>query len=118
MKRKVSTLHPFPLTSDFTLPPPETKGEVRFNAEELAALIQETRESTAELVRNDLLAVEADKLKAVSDQLNASLVQIVNLAAHLEKARIDETDRRQALDTVRKLASTLIDGQGELFADN
>ena len=115
MKRQISKLQPYPLMSDFELPEPAAPDRIALTQVELAALLEQAREGAAELVRNDLLAAEAAKLADISAQLQQSLAQIVTLAAHLENAHIAEIDREVALDSVRKLASTLLDGQGELF---
>lgn len=123
MKRKVAALTPFALSSDFSAPtvdapPEEHPDEIRLTHTDLATLLEHARSETAELVRNDILAQEAEKLALVSTQMQSALSQIVDLAAHLEKAHFAELDRALALDSVRKLASTLLDGQGDLFEEN
>ncbi len=118
MRRRVEALQPFTFESDFCAPKTETAETITLSAAELAALIAETRESTAALVRDETLGAQAERLAVISTDLREALSAIVNLAAHLESAAIDQHDRRTALESVRRLARTLIDNQGELFAKN
>jgi hypothetical protein len=46
------------------------------------------------------------------------MTRIVDLAAYLETAAIDEHDRQQAMENVRRIASTVLEGQGELFSES
>ena len=118
MRRRIESLQPFPFESDFSVAKIETPEQITLSAGDLAALLADTRDSTAALVRDDTLSAQAEHLETISADLRQALSAIVNLAAHLESASIDEHDRRMALDNVRHLARTLIDGQGELFAKN
>ncbi len=118
MKRQIAKLKPFPFESDFSAPRPENPDVITMSAADLAALLSEERVATAELVRNDTLVEQADKIGAVSSDLKAVMQRIVDLAANLETAAIDEHDRQQALENVRKLASTILEGQGELFSQS
>lgn len=123
MKRKISRITPFTLSSDFTAPEadkPDTlrPDEIRLGQVELATLLQQARTETADLIRNDILAQEADKLARISARFETALSQIIDLANHLESAHLAECDRIQALASVRKLASNLLDGQGDFFDKN
>ncbi|MCF6329440.1 MAG: hypothetical protein L3J02_06545 [Henriciella sp.] len=118
MRRRVQNLKPYALTSDFTAQNADDPDQITLTAADLAALLADTRESTAALVRDETLSAEAKRLEAVSTELRAALGAIADLAAHIEKAAIDEHDRNMALGNIRRIAATLIDGQGELFTKN
>ena len=115
MGRQIETLKPFPFASDFAPPAPEQEGALTLSAQELSTMIAEAQATAASLARDDTLAQQADALSRISGELKSVLAQIVELAAHLEQASIDEADRAQALDRVRRLAAIVIEGQGELF---
>ncbi len=115
MRRRIEALQPYRFESDFNPASHGAADTVALTAPDIAALLAEARESTAALVRDDTLKATSDRLEAVSANLHEALSAIVRLAAHLEKASIDEHDRTMALDNVRHLARTLIDEQGELF---
>ena len=116
MRRRVETLQPFRFESDFSANKTDVPEQVSLSAADLTALLAEARESTAALVRDDTLRAATEHLETISANLHDALSSIVRLAAHLENAAIDEQDRQTALDNIRHLARTLIDGQGELFA--
>lgn len=116
MRRRVEQLKPFSFESDFSAPRPGTPEQISLTSADLAALLAETREATAALVRDETLGAQAERLKSVSDDLKVALSAIVNLASLLEKAAIDEHDRQLALRSVQHIARTLVDGQGELFS--
>lgn len=118
MRRRIENLKPFPFESDFSAPKADDPNLITMSAMDLAALLADARESTATLVRDETLSAESERISNVADSLKDALTAIVSLAAHLEKAAIDETDRATALHNVRRLASTLIEGQGELFTNN
>jgi len=118
MRRRIENLKPFPFESDFSAPKTDDPNLITMNAMDLAALLADARASTAALVRDETLSAESERIANVADSLKDALTAIVALAAHLEKAAIDETDRAAALHNVRHLASTLIEGQGELFTKN
>ena len=85
------------------------------SAQELALLLSDAQASGASIARNDTLAEQAEVLARTSEELKNVLSDIVELAAHLEQASIDESDRAEALDRVRRLAAIVIEGQGDLF---
>lgn len=118
MRRRIENLKPFPFESDFSAPNVDDPNLITMSAMDLAALLADARESTSALVRDETLSAETERISGIADSLKEALTAIVNLAAHLEKAAIDETDRATALHNVRRLASTLIEGQGELFTKN
>lgn len=118
MKRRIENLKPFPFQSDFSVPQCGEPDQITLSAADLAALLSDTRVSTAELVRNDTLAEHADTLSNVSGDLKSVMTRIVDLAAYLETAAIDEHERKHAIENVRRLASTVLEGQGELFSEN
>jgi hypothetical protein len=118
MRRSIENLKPFPFESDFSAPRKDDPEQITLSASDLATLLSETRKSTAELVRNDALAEQADTLSNVSGDLKSVMTRIVDLAAYLETAAIDEHDRQQAMENVRRIASTVLEGQGELFSES
>ena len=115
MKRRVEKIEPYPFASDFSAPAPKEADTVRMTPQDLALLLSDAPASGASIARNDTLAAEASKLAQASDDLKKVLAGIVDLAAHLEHAAIDETDRKDALERVRRLAAVVIEGQGDLF---
>ncbi len=115
MKRRVEKIEPFPFASDFSAPAPDETDTVRMTPQDLALLLSDAQASGASIARNDALAAEASKLAQASDDLRKVLAGIVDLAAHLEHAAIDETDRKDALERVRRLAAVVVEGQGDLF---
>ncbi|MEM1390670.1 MAG: hypothetical protein AAGG45_06280 [Pseudomonadota bacterium] len=119
MKRQIKTLSTFPFEQDFkpAKAPEKESGQIILTADELAALIAETRSSTAQLVRDETLQAHAREMKARLNDLQLALERVSDLAAHLQTASLNEEDRRIALEKVRYLASTLVDGQADLFSD-
>lgn len=115
MKRRVEKIEPYPFASDFSAPEPSSADTVQMSPQDLALLLSDAQASGAAIARNDALAAEASKLAQTSEDLKKVLAGIVDLAAHLEHAAIDETDRKDALDRVRRLAAVVIEGQGDLF---
>ena len=115
MKRRVEHIAPYPFASDFSAPEPADADTVRMTPQDLALLLTDAQASGVSIARNDALAAEASKLAQASDDLKKVLLGIVDLAAHLEQAAIDETDRQAALNRVRRLAAVVIEGQGDLF---
>jgi len=115
MKRRVEKIEPYPFASDFSAPAPTSVETVNMTTHDLALLLSDAQASGASIARNDALAAEAEKLAQASGELKKVLAGIVDLAAHLEQAAIDETDRADALERVRRLATVVIEGQGDLF---
>ena len=116
MKRRIEKIQPYPFASDFSAPDPTDTDTVRMTPQDLALLLSDAQASGASIARNDALAAEASKLAQTSEDLRKVLVGIVDLAAHLEHAAIDEADRKAALARVRRLAAVVIEGQGDLFS--
>ena len=117
MKRRIEKIEPYPFASDFSAPEPVSADAISMTTQELALLLSDAQAGGASIARNDALAEEADKLAKTSAELKKVLTGIVDLAAHLEHAAIDETDRQAALDRVRRLAAVVIEGQGDLFGE-
>lgn len=117
MKRRIETLEPYPFASDFRAPEPAVKDTIQISTEELALLLSDAQASGASIARNDSLAEQAERLSQTSSDLKKVLAGIVDLAAYLERAAIDENDRADALDRVRRLAAVVIEGQGDLFSE-
>jgi len=115
MKRRIEKIEPFPFASDFSAPAPTPRDTVQMSTEELALLLADAQASGASIARNDTLAEQANILANASADLKQVLTGIVDLAAYLENASIDEADRHAALDRVRRLAAIVIDQQGDLF---
>ncbi|MEM7460151.1 MAG: hypothetical protein AAF331_11850 [Pseudomonadota bacterium] len=115
MKRRIEKIEPFPFASDFSAPAPKVSDTVELSTGDLAILLADAQASGASIARNDALAQQADILSKTSGELKQVLASIVDLAACLEQASIDEADRRAALDRVRRLAAVVIDQQGDLF---
>lgn len=115
MKRRIEKIEPFPFASDFSAPAPTSPDNVQMSTQDLALLLSDAQASGAAIARNDALAEQASILADTSTELKQVLTGIVDLAAYLEKASIEETDRRAALERVRRLAAVVIDQQGDLF---
>ena len=116
MKRRIETLEPYPFQSDFTAPAAQPKDTSSLDTSELALLLSDAQASGAAIARNDILAEHAERLEKTSSDLKAVLSSIVDLAACLETAAIDEHDRADALERVRRLAAVVIEGQADLFS--
>lgn len=116
--RTVSNVTPFDFRSDFTVPEPEkpaSDDRISISVSELAALLDQTRESTAQMLRDEQVQIQAEAMKSSAETLKSALMQIVQLAQTLESAALSEDVRADALSQVRNIASELIDGQGNLF---
>lgn len=117
MKRRVEKITPFPFASDFSAPAPDAPETVSMTPQDLALLLSDAQSSGASIARNDTLAEQAELLAKTSGDLKKVLIGIVDLAAHLQQAAIDENDRNEAMDRVRRLAAVVIEGQGDLFGE-
>ncbi|MEO0607262.1 MAG: hypothetical protein AAFY82_03465 [Pseudomonadota bacterium] len=117
MKRRIDKIEPFPFASDFSAPQTHGPETVSITAQDLALLLSDAQAGGAAIARNDALAAEAERLARTSEDLKKVLTSIVDLAAHLEQAAIDESDRNDALQRVRRLAAIVIEGQGDLFVE-
>lgn len=117
MKRRIEKLEPFPFASDFSVPVAARPDMINMSKEDLALLLSDAQASGASIARNDTLAAQAETLAQTSADLKRALAGIVDLAAYLEKATLDESDRAQAIERVRCLAAVVIDQQGDLFGE-
>lgn len=111
------TVTPFEFRSDFSAPAPVPVGpeKIAISIAELAALLEDTRRSTLDMVRDREAKARNAAIERSSDALRIALLQIVELANALEKASISEAVRQDAKARIRKIASELVDGQGNLF---
>ena len=116
MKRRIEQLDPYPFATDFSAPAQKNNDMVEISTKDLALLLSDAQANGAAIARNDSLAEQAERLSQTSAELKKVLLGIVELAAHLETAAIDEADRMDALDRVRRLAAVVIEGQGDLFS--
>lgn len=117
MRREIQRLTPFAFQSDFSAPEasPKAVGDIILTADELSALLADTRQSTADLVRDDTLKTHAETMRKQTSELKSALSLVADLAQHLQAASLDEHDRKAAIEKVRRLASTLLEGQADLF---
>lgn len=117
-RQAAHTISPFEFRSDFTAPDlsaADTDDRISISVSELAALLEDTRESTARLLRDEQAEAHAEAMKSSAAALKTALTQIIELAQTLEKSTLSDATREEALSHVRKIASELIDGQGNLF---
>ncbi len=117
-KTRPATVTPFDFRSDFTAPePPATDQDARISISvaELAALLEDTRQSTAALILNEQVEQQTEAIRHTNEQLKAALAQIIQLAETLEKIDLSEADRSEVNTQVCRIASEMIDGQGNLF---
>jgi len=117
MRRKIERLEPFSFQSDFTpaQPAPMECGKtVHLSPEELSHLLAEARAQAVDETLKATLEMHREQLTSLSDKMIDALGVILRLGEYLERAAIDEYDRQQALTHIKALASTLLDGQGEL----
>ena len=114
---RITSVTPFEFRSDFAAPAPAPAGpeKISLSIQELAALLDDTRQSTLRMVRDREAQARNQSMERSSDALRVALLQIVELANALEKAPISEAMREDAKARVRKIAAELIDGQGNLF---
>lgn len=88
---------------------------ISLSVAELAALLEDTRQSTATLIRDEQLQAQGEALRATTDQLKSALANIVQLAETLERIDLSKEDRDDINAQVCRIASEMIDGQGNLF---
>lgn len=115
---KVKSVDAFEFRSDFGPPAPPAPPQddrISISVSELAALLDDTRQSTERMVRDREARMRAAAMTRSSDSLRVALLQIVELAQALENATISESLHEEAKARVRKIAAELIDGQGNLF---
>jgi hypothetical protein len=116
----VKSVTPFTFRSDFQAPAPERPDQadtVALSANELAELLANARNEgmAAADARHD--KETANKLTAMSVQLNAALEQLLKLAHCLDASALPpetETDIKQLLTAA---CAHIVNGQGDLFAD-
>ena len=116
MRRKIGQLRPYSFSSAFVVAsePPDPE-DLKISVGDLSALVTQTQITTASLVRDETLSAEAAKLEQASENLTTAPSGIVRLAAQLERAALSPEDRSEALQNVRDIARTLVDGQADLF---
>lgn len=110
----MKSVTPFDFRSDFSQPE-DGPERLSISIEELGALLDDARRSTADMLRDEQVKLQADAMKESAQALKASLAQIVELAELLESAAISESVKDDAIGRVKRLAAELIDGQGNLF---
>lgn len=112
-----ATITPFDFRSDFAAPDPSAAGPERISISiaELAALLDDTRRSTAEAIRNEQVEAQNAAIAQTTEQLKSALAQIIRLAETIENIDFSEDDRASVTGQVCKIASEIIDGQGNLF---
>ena len=116
----VKSVTPFEFRSDFKAPEPQATQDVdtvAVSANELAELLANARNEgmAAADARHD--KDTADKLTAMSAQLKAALEQLLKLAHCLDETALPpetETDVKQLLAAA---CAHIVNGQGDLFAD-
>ncbi|MEM5518421.1 hypothetical protein WNY37_15805 [Henriciella sp. AS95] len=113
---KRTTVTPFGFRSDFSAPEDaQQETRISISVAELAALLEDTRQSTAALIRNEQVEQQAEAIRSTTQQLKAALAQIIDLAETLERIDLSEADRQDINTQVSRIASEMIDGQGNLF---
>ena len=116
--RSVKSVIPFEFRSDFEPPAPaqdEENNRLSISIAELAALLEDTRTSTANLIQDEQAKIQAEAMTASAQGLKTALSHIVELAGLLENASLSRDTKQDALKRVRHIAAELIDGQGDLF---
>lgn len=117
-KRPASAVTPFEFRSDFDASASQQTSEserISISVAELAALLEDARQSAAALVRDEQIQAQADAMRATTEQLKSALANIVRLAETLEKVDLSKEDREDVNAQVCRIASEMIDGQGNLF---
>lgn len=119
-RRAVKTVSEFAFQSDFTPPQPEPADAldtVSVTATELAELLANARaEGTAAAdARHD--TETAAKLETMSSQLHAALGELLKLAECLDKASLSRRDEAAARQLISTACQHIVEGQGDLFAD-
>ncbi|MEZ5999139.1 hypothetical protein [Hyphomonas sp.] len=124
MQRAVKSLKPFDFRSDFTLQPePEmpalpVEEKITLSAPDLAMLLTEARaeaHAAAMSIKHD---EQNARLQQVTENLTDALANLVSLAGHLESSAYSDGFRESALRLVTIAAQRIVDGQGDLFAQN
>ena len=120
MQRAVKSLQAFDFRSDFT-PPPEpevptlpVEEKITLSAPDLAMLLTEAHAAAMSLRHDE----QAARLKQLTENLTEALANLVSLAQHLESSAYSDGLRQSALRLVTATAQRIVDGQGDLFAQN
>lgn len=115
----VKTVHEYEFQSNFRapqIPPPEAMDTVSVTASELAELLANARGQgmAAAEVRHD--KATAQSLTVMSDQLKAALGELLKLAQCLDRAVLPDEARSEASQIISAACGHIINGQGDLFA--
>ncbi|MEL6829660.1 MAG: hypothetical protein AAFO63_05945 [Pseudomonadota bacterium] len=114
MRRKIENYRPFDFSPDFT--PDANRGQsVTMQQQDLLALIADTREATAQLARNDVAQQARHDLERVITQQKGALKAVLALVEQLNQNELSRADRDEARAALKQIASTLVDGQHDLF---
>lgn len=114
MKRQVESFRPFHFSSDFTSDTNRETG-IAMQQQDLIALISDTRQATAELVRQNAATKTREDLERVNGQLQSALSAILKLTETINGSQFSVREREDAKAALGQIASELVDGQDDLF---
>lgn len=114
MKRQVDSFRPFQFSPEFTSDANRETG-IAMQQQDLIALISDTREATAELVRQNMAARTREDLERVNGQLQDALAAILKLTETINAPQFSARERNDAKAALGQIASELVDGQDDLF---
>ena len=115
MKKRTTSLHAFEFRSDFSIPKPKQPATVTLGVAELAAMLEEARNTGANEVRTERLDAEALKLDVIATELSTALGEMVALAHHLETLDLPQNHMDDLKTRINSACSRIIDHQGDLF---
>ena len=122
MRRAVKSLQPFDFFSDFAPqktpePAPQpAEDKVVLSGHDLNMLLTEARAEAYAMAMAQRNDEQATRLQHVTQNLTDALANLVSLAGHLEASAYSDGFRETALRLVTATAQRIVDGQGDLFA--
>ena len=116
-QRAVRSIRAFEPRGDFSPPRADAPADtVAVSAAELAALLDDARQSAREQVERTYTEA-ADRVQDTADQLARALDDILTLAEQLDRVKLQTEDRKRALALMRTACQHIVDGQQDLFND-
>lgn len=114
MKRQIDSYRPFHFSPDFTSNTNRETG-IAMQQQDLIALISDTRQATADLVRQNAAAKTREDLERVNGQLQNALAAILRLTETINAPHFSARERDDAKAALGQIAAELVDGQDDLF---
>ncbi|MEM6901364.1 MAG: hypothetical protein AAF583_16545 [Pseudomonadota bacterium] len=116
MRRSIQSLQAFSFSSDFggVSAKSRSDGMVSMTADELSEMLQAARQETTQHFEAENAKI-LKRLEQTSEDLRAALEHMIELAACLDRAKMEADDRKRARSLMASACQMIVDGQGELF---